>query len=262
MFYYSKKHNSCSIFCNFMASLELTVQVLRCFTPTRSVLSVSEAANLLSLPKSTLSRLLRDMAQVGFLEVQALPRGYRLGSVLHEIGETARQSQTLISRASAAVRRLSDRLGHTGYVSALVGTDMVGLVHHIGHNPIQVGVPLGGRLAVDACATGRAWLASLSDKAVRDMLKGRVSKASAQSPRTFAELLERLAQVRADGFAESTHEAGKDVGALAVAVEDIYTGQRLSLCVTFAIPTISPAERAQAIALMLEEKNNLMRIPA
>ncbi len=245
-----------------MASLELTVKVLRCFNPARSVLSVSEASSLLGLPKSTLSRLLRDMGDAGLLEAQTSPRGYRLGSLLHEIGETVRQTQTLSSRASAAVRRLSDRLGHSGYLSGMVGTEMVGLAHHAGHNLIQVGVPLGVRLAADACATGRAWLAELKDEEVRELLKGRVSKATPQSPASFAELLERLAKVREDGFAESSHEAGKDVGALAVAVHDIHTGQRLSLCVTFAIPTISKAERAQAIALLLEEKNHLMRTSA
>lgn len=242
-----------------MASLEHTANILRCFTTGRSELTVTEAARLLVLPKSTLSRLLMAMRHAGLLDVVGGGRGYRLGVLMHELGEAVRQTQTLSARASAAVRRLSDSLGHTGYVSALVGRDMVGLVHHVGQNPVQVGVPLGSRLPVDACATGRSLLAELSDDEVRSLLGGQVSMASPQSPQSFDELLQRLAQVRENGFAEASNETGKGVGALAVAVQDSHTGQRLSLCITFPISTMDKRERGKAIELLRQEQKNLMR---
>ena len=242
-----------------MASLEHTANILRCFTTGRSELTVTESARLLGLPKSTLSRLLMAMRHAGLLDAVGGGRGYRLGVLMHELGEAVRQTQTLSARASAAVRRLSDSLGHTGYVSALVGRHMVGLVHHAGHNPLQVGVPLGGRLPVDACATGRALLAELSDDEVHSLLDSQVSMASPQSPQSFDELLQRLAQVRQDGFAESANEAGKGVGALAVAVQDSHTGQQLSICVTFPISTMDKRERSKAIELLKQEQKTLMR---
>jgi DNA-binding IclR family transcriptional regulator len=78
--------------------------------------------------------------------------------------------------------------GHAGFVSARVGQYMVGLTHHAGRNPLQVGVFLGGqRLHIDACATGRALLATMSDDAVRELLGGQVSRATAQAPATMDE---------------------------------------------------------------------------
>jgi DNA-binding IclR family transcriptional regulator len=134
---------------------------------------------------------------------------------------------------------------------------MVGLVHHLGHNPLQVGVPLGGRLAVDACATGRSMLAEMGDDDVRALLGGRVSRATPQSPATFDELLQRLALVRRQGWAESQDEAGKGVGALAVAVRDARTGERLSLCMTYPMAVLDPQERAQAIEILLQARAEL-----
>lgn len=240
-----------------MASLEQTARVLRCFHDGRGTLTLTQATQLLGLPKSNLSRLLRGMRDAGLLESAAPARGYRLGALLHQLGGPGTGAQSLGARASAAVRRLCDRLGYTGYVSALRGTDMVGLVHHLGHNPLQVGVPLGGRLAADACATGRSLLAEMGDDEVRALLGGRVSRATSQSPATFEELLQRLALVRRQGWAESRDEAGKGVGALAVAVRDTRTGERLSLCMTYPLAVLDPQERAQAIDMLLQARAEL-----
>ena len=240
-----------------MASLEHTARVLRSFNDGRGTLTLTQATQLLGLPKSNLSRLLRGMRDAGLLESAAPARGYRLGALLHQLGGSGVDAQSLGARASAAVRRLCDRLGYTGYVSALRGADMVGLVHHLGHNPLQVGVPLGGRLAVDACATGRSMLAEMGDDDVRALLGGRVSRATPQSPATFDDLLQRLALVRRQGWAESQDEAGKGVGALAVAVRDARTGERLSLCMTYPMAVLDPQERAQAIEMLLQARAEL-----
>lgn len=240
-----------------MASLEHTVRVLRCFSEGRSQLTLTEASQLLDLPMSSLSRLLRRMRDVGLLVDAERGRGYRLGALLRELMAAPSAEASLRARASAAVRRLCDRLGYTGYVSELRGADMVGVVHHLGHNPLQVGVALGGRLPADACATGRAMLAQMSDEQVAQLLGGQVSRATPQSPASLEELLRRLALVRRQGWAESRDEAGKGVGALAVAVRDAKTAERLSLCMTYPVAVIEKGERALAIEMLLQARHEL-----
>ena len=133
-----------------MASLEHVARVLRCFSDGRAQITLTEASHLLGLPMSNLSRLLRQMREAGFLAHATVGRGYRLGGLLQELAPAGVPETSLRARASAAVRRLCDRLGYTGYVSELRGADMVGVVHHLGHNALQVGVALGGRLPADA----------------------------------------------------------------------------------------------------------------
>jgi DNA-binding IclR family transcriptional regulator len=166
-----------------MSALETAVSVLRCYSSTRTELTVTEVAQMLSLPKSNVSRLLRSMRDVGLLDSARDGRGYSPGVMLLGFGEVASAGRSLGMRAHAAVTRLSEMSGHAGFVSARVGQYMVGLTHHAGRNPLQVGVFLGGqRLHVDACATGRALLATMSDDAVRELLGGQVSRATAQAP--------------------------------------------------------------------------------
>jgi DNA-binding IclR family transcriptional regulator len=245
-----------------MSALETAVSVLRCYSSTRTELTVTEVAQMLSLPKSNVSRLLRSMRDVGLLDSARDGRGYSPGVMLLGFGEVASAGRSLGMRAHAAVTRLSEMSGHAGFVSARVGQYMVGLTHHAGRNPLQVGVFLGGqRLHVDACATGRALLATMSDDAVRELLGGQVSRATAQAPATMDELLERIALVRARGYAESHHEAGRGVGALAVAVRDERTSEVLSFCITYPESTVDAVELQSLADELLKARADIMRNP-
>ena len=242
-----------------MAILENSVGVLRCFAEGRSELTVTDAAQLLGLPKSNVSRLLRSMRDVGLLDDAHASRGYKPGVMLLELGQTLRGGKSLVALADDAVRRICDEVGHTGYVSVLKGTEMIGLSHHLGGNLLQVGAPLGRRLPADASSTGRALLALKSDQQVFELLGGQLSLASTQSPSTFDELFHRLALVRERGYSESFEEAGKGVAAVSVAVESPRKGEAASLCITYPIATVDDAERGRTIALLLRAKADLSR---
>ena len=223
---------------------------------------MTEVALKLGLPKSNVSRLLRSMRDAGLLDSARDGRGYSPGLMLVGFGEVAGAGQTLGVRAHAAVARLSEASGHAGFVSARVGRKMVGLTHHAGRNPLQVGVALGDQeLFVDACATGRALLATMGDDAVRELLGDEVSRATAQSPATMAELFERLALVRERGYAESHNEAGKGVGAIAVAVRDERTAEVLSFCITFPEATVDATEVRFLATGLLQARADIMRTP-
>lgn len=243
-----------------MSSLESVVSVLRCFSATRSELTVTEVAQILNLPKSNMSRLLRAMREAGFLDSARDGRGYSPGIMLVGLGEVAGAGHTLGVRAHAAVSQVSDRCGHAGFVSARVGRRMVGLTHHAGRNPLQVGVFMGGQpLFVDACATGRALLSTMTDEAVRQLLDDHVSHATPQSPASMDELFRRLALVRERGYDESHDEAGKGIGAVAVSVTDERTNEVLSFCITYPEATVDAAELHSLTADLLQARSEIMR---
>ena len=242
-----------------MTILENTVQVLRCFSAERGELTVTEVSLLLDMPKSNVSRLLRAMREQGLLDSALDSKAYRPGILLLELGQVAQAGQRMLSAASMAVRAICDAMGHTGYVSARYGNEIAGLVHHVGQNLLKVGVPLGGRLPVHACATGRSILALQTDEQVRAQLGERLERPNSHAPANMDELLERLAKVRATGYAESAQEADRGVDALAVAVKDSHTGEALSLCITFPQATVDSYERRKLIDLLLQARTDISR---
>ena len=242
-----------------MAILESSVQVLRCFRPERGELTVTEVSQLLAMPKSNVSRLLRAMRDQGLLDSAPDSKAYRPGVLLLELGQIAQAGQRMLSAANTAVRAICDAMGHTGYVSARSDNEMVGLVHHTGQNLLKVGLSLGSRLPVHACATGRSLLALQSDEQVRAQLGERLVRPNSHAPANMEELLKRLAKVRENGYAESSQEADRGVDALAVAVQDPHSAEALSLCITYPQAIVDPQERRKLIELLLQAQSDITR---
>src|SRR5262245_26863140 len=128
-----------------MTTLTSAAEVLRCLTADRTFLTVTTAAELLSVPKSTASRLLRAMLEAGFLETIGASKRYRPGLLLYEAGRLYRDSSSLIERAAAVVARISVDTGHTGYVSKREGRDVVAVTDHPGSNALRVASSIGRR---------------------------------------------------------------------------------------------------------------------
>lgn len=240
-----------------MAILDNAADVLRCFTPQRLELSLTEIVSLLGTPKSSTSRLLRAMREAGFLEVAPGSRRYRPGIMIFELGTTYRRASTLLARADEAVGRLSRRFGHTGYVSVLDGADVVGVAHHEGSSTLRVGTPIGRRLAAFASSTGRSLLARRTDAEVRALHPGPLHPASPHSPADITALLALLAEVRRCGFATSLEEVNPGVGALAVAVGERGSGEEVSLNLVYPLATVSASERQAMLNALQAEAQEI-----
>lgn len=231
-----------------MSILASASDVLRCFSADRHDVTVTDVAALLSLPKSNVSRLLRAMREAGLLETVGTSKRYRPGVMLVEIGQLYRRTSTLLHRADEVVAQLSTQVGHTGYVSVRVGREIMALTDHTGSNVLRVASTIGRRLDASASATGRTLLARMADDDIRRLYPGPLDPPSATAPQTMEDLLQRIARVRREGYAESHDESNRGVGAIAVAVGDPETGEEVSLCIAFPAATITVPERETIIA--------------
>lgn len=234
-----------------MAVITSVARVLRCFE-THQELSVTRLMEELGLPKSTVSRLMQDMAKVGFLEQDRATRRYRPGPLLLAGARQHRASVDLADMASAELDALVARFGHTGFVMVLDGANAVTLKAKLGTRAIRVHTAdhlIGGPAYTRSA--GRALLARLSDEEVRRLHPGPLDAASPTAPRTIEDLLERLATIRRLGYAESNGDAIPGVAGISVAVgaegED-------PVCVnlTFAAELVRAAERREIAAALVE----------
>lgn len=235
-----------------MTVLDTAADVLRCFSADRHELTVTEVSNILSLPKSNVSRLLRAMRDAGFLDTVGNSKRYRPGVLLHEAGLIYRFASSLIDRAHAVVAGVCAETGHTGYVSERDGHDVLAVTECPGTNALRVASSIGRRLAAFASATGRSLLARMDDEEIRHLYSDPLDPPSPTAPQTMAELFARLAAIRRDGFAESSDEANRGVGALAVAVGDPETGEAVSLCVVYPVAVITEDERRLILTRLSE----------
>lgn len=94
-----------------MAVATKIASVLRVFSQGRSDLSVTEVAQELGIPKSSASRLLKDMHDAGLLMRAGNSLRYRVGPLLFEAGRSYRANSTLIRVAGEHIAKLSARTG-------------------------------------------------------------------------------------------------------------------------------------------------------
>lgn len=234
-----------------MNSVGNVARVLRLFTPDRSVLSVTEVAQLLALPKSSSSRLLKAMADTGLLAATEQGAGYSVGNLIFETSRRHRAHSTLSVVADEALARIARTTGHTGYVAILDGADVLGLRMRPGSKPLRVVTSPGDRLPAFCSSTGRAMLARLDDDAVRALYPAPLQPPSPNAPQTVDDLLVALALVRDKGWSQATDESLPGVESIAICVEDRESGERVSICISYSAAMISANEKSRIVTLLM-----------
>ena len=142
-------------------------QLLALFTANRPRLTAAEAAALVGLNRSTVSRYFGSLALAGFLErSHDEPTAYEPGPLLVQLGAVAQGRRRVLDIAPRHMRQLSREIGLT-VVLSLWGASgpVVSLVSEVGTSPILVTVRIGATLDMDS-AQGRLFLKFSPDRHV------------------------------------------------------------------------------------------------
>lgn len=233
-----------------MSILFSAAEVLRMFSADRRDVTVTDLVEILGMPKSNASRLLRTMRDAGLLESVGTSKRYRPSFLLHQVGHIYRFAASLVERADAVVGRIAAQLGHTSYISIRQGTEVIGVSAHPGRQMLRVVTTVGDRIPAFASSTGRVLLARMPDEAVRALYPKGLPPPPPNAPKTIPALLDRLEQVRQLGYAEARDEAVQGVEAFSVAVGDPETGDAVALCVACPVAILSDRERVEIIHLL------------
>jgi DNA-binding IclR family transcriptional regulator len=241
-----------------MGALSNAVAILRWARGREPDFGVGEVALGLDMPKSTASRLLKDMAGQGLLERDAATQRYRVGMLLLELGRQYRAGQPLVEAADAALIDLTRRTGFATGISLLDGIEIVVLRSRPGTHPLQVVTPPGARGPAWANSTGRNLLARLSDAEIARRFSPFPILDRPNAPANLAQLMERIGRARARGYDESDDEALPGVAAVSVALADPQSGDAMSLYVAFSGLHVNRQRRRELAAMLADVKLKLI----
>ncbi|CAM3751740.1 IclR family transcriptional regulator [Bordetella sputigena] len=221
-----------------MSVLENATRVLRVLAQHGGEVSMTEIVAHLGLPKSSSSRLLKQMLESGLLERDPATLKYRPALLLLEVAHQARGSTPLIRRLEQALESLVADTGHTGYISVLDENrrDVVVLRAFHGSHPLRVVTQPGYRLPAYASSTGRALLARLDGDAARQAHPAAThphAHVLPHAPRDAVALAAQLDEVRARGWAWALDESLAGVGSVSATVADPQSGETLAFCLSF-----------------------------
>ena len=199
-----------------------TVQsVDRAFSVLRSLTSgpagVTEIADRVGLPKSTVSRLLSTLEELGAVEQVAAGGDYRVGWALLELAAAARPGRSLVSVARPHLAELSRLTGEAAGVSIPDGTEMMYLDQLTPDSELQVRDWTGHRIAMHAVPSGQVVLAT-DDGLARRVIAGPLQRYARNTIVEPGPLRERLQLVRSKGYAWAYEEFADGLNSVAAAV--------------------------------------------
>ena len=218
-------------------AVERALDILLCFSRDEPVLTLTQIVERVELHKSTVYRLLATLESKRFVQREASNGAYRLGTRLIELGFSALKRTNISEHATPHMYRLSAEHRETVDLAILEGSDVVYLQVIESPQRVKIAAAPGEHLPAFCTATGKAFLAFLSDEEVKRILGHSVRKYTEHTKLSRVALREDLRTTRERGFAISVEEYEDGISAIAAPILDA-GGRPLA-----AIAIVGPAFR-------------------
>ncbi|HSJ27106.1 MAG TPA: IclR family transcriptional regulator [Acidimicrobiia bacterium] len=180
---------------------------------------VSEVANAVDLPKSTVARLLATLEAVGAVE-RTDDGGYRVGSGLRELAGSVDSTVAMATAVRPHLDHLSSILGEATGLTMPDGFSAVFVAQVESPNPVQVRDYTGLSLPMHV---GPGSLVILSEWPAEQVARYLSRPLQSFTPFTVTDpelILKRLASIRADGHCWIHEEFAEGINSVAAPVRD------------------------------------------
>lgn len=202
-------------------SVERALAILACFSDARPQLRVSDLSQMVELPQSTVSRLLRTMESLGFIEHDATTGLYRLGFELVTLAGIVLNQIPLRAEAMVELSAAAADLGFAANLAILRHDALFYLASVEGPRAPKLFTMIGKRGPLHCTGMGKILLAHLPDDE-REQIVNRLSfhcftPATAGSADDLRPMIER---VLLTGYALEREELAFGRACLAAPIRD------------------------------------------
>lgn len=233
-----------------MSSLSNALKLLSSFSAEAPRQGVTELANAFGLPKSTVSRTMKELGAAGFVE-RPSGRLYQIGSELFRIGSLYRTAEMPLDRIDGHLRRLVARFPASGYIAINRGLDCIILRMREGSANVRFVIPEGTILPAYTVAVGKALLSRYNEERLRELVPARLTCKTPHYSATRQEFLEELAAARDRGWADLNDMASRGIDAIGISVR-MSDEETIGIALSFMSATTTAAGRAEMVRCMLE----------
>lgn len=185
---------------DFVQSLGRGLAVIQSFSTETPRQTLSEVARTTGLTRATARRLLLTLKELGY--VRGDDRHFELTARVLDIAYSFIASLNVPEVAQPYMERFSEQVHEASSIAVLDDTDVVYVARIPAKRIMTVAIGLGSRFPAYQTSLGRVLLAELADDDVIDIFeRSDHSHATERTVRTSDELLDRLTDVREQGWA-------------------------------------------------------------
>lgn len=227
-----------------MGTTAKALSLLDHFSRAQPAIGLSELARLSGVNKATCFRLMGELVAHGLVEQVPGGTDYRIGPAVLRLAALREAAVPLKAAAMPVLQRLALDLGETAHLSHLVAGRLVTLAFAYGAaSGMQVMMEDADVLPFHATSSGQAVLAYLPAPHVDAVLAAPLPAATPATLRDPARLRDRLARIRARGWADTAETFEAEVSSLALPLFDAH-GEVLG-AVAVAAPSIRMTDQAR-----------------
>jgi DNA-binding IclR family transcriptional regulator len=181
---------------------------------------VTEIADRVGLPKSTVARMLSALALEGAVEQVPGDTRYRLGPRLGSLAAGVRPTRRLVAIAHPYLVELANQAGEATGLSVPEGPTMHYVDQVESPNPVQVRDWTGTRIPMHAVSSGQVFLAHFPPPALSRFLATPLERFTDNTIIDASGLLARLRDVRREGYSWVREEYATGINSVAAPVAD------------------------------------------
>lgn len=237
----------------FVTALARGLEILRCFSASRTELGTMDIAQLTGLPQPTVWRLCHTLVRCGYLAPAPTGEKLRVAPAVLGLGFAALATLDIGEIARYGMQRLADDFRVASSLAAADRLEMV-IVQRVtsADATLLVNLHVGSRLPMGTSSFGWAYLAGIGEQA-REPLLGQLAHRYADTwPQLSRRLETAFASYEKRGYVINSGEYHRDINAIAVPVIPRNGGQVLvvNLGGPAAVVTVKKLEREVAPRLM------------
>ncbi len=220
-------------------ALERGLKLLGEFGGQTRTLNAPELARRMSLPRSTVFRLLATLESLGFIERTDGGSDYRLGMAVLRMGFEFLSSLDLTELGQPMIERLCNDIKHPCNIVIRDGRSTVYVARVMPPMPFTTGVRVGTRLPAHATVLGRILLQDLALAELRKLYpEDKLEVFSSSTPKSVLELFDMVEVDRERGYVLGEGFFEASISTIAAPVRD-HTGHVVAaLGTTIASPNI------------------------
>jgi DNA-binding IclR family transcriptional regulator len=181
---------------------------------------VSEVARTTGLAKSTCSRILSSLDELGIVERVDEAGRYVIGPGLRALAAAGAPVGTLRDLAEPYLRELAGRLGESVALAVMDGGEGLYVTQVAAPGPVQVTDWTGQRFPLHTIAAGQAFMGLWADEQVAKYAADGLAEYTEHTVTTLVELRQRVGQVRRRGVAWTVGEFSEEISGVAAPVCD------------------------------------------
>ncbi len=200
-------------------SASRVIQILELLASGKRAMPHKGIAEELKIPKGSLTKLLGNLVDMGYLAFDSASKTYKLGSRVLTLADSYLSSLDIVQAAQPIVRNLVTKTGESSSLAVLDGDSALVVHRQYGTQPMSFRLGIGARIPLYATASGKAILAFLA----KEEIEGYLSSVELR-PLTHATitdpsiLLGELDSVRSERIAYSRQERFEGLAAIAAPV--------------------------------------------